>query len=108
MNRTSTSHYSFLERGQRLSPESIEVLAQRINALGIDGLHTAGSGGSIRDEIGPLEHTEVLGNRGAADGEFGGEFADRQGAFEKAREDRPAGRIPQGVELGFLVRCHLR
>jgi len=97
-----------LEGCERLGPEAIEVLAQGINGLRIDCVHTAGSGRSIRHKAGAFEDTEMLRNRRPADGEFASELADGQRAFEEAREDRAAGRVPKGIELGVLVSTHLR
>lgn len=90
---------SLLKGRQRLSPKLIEVRAQRIEGLRIERIQTSGSSGSIRDEVGALEHAQMLGNRRSTHREVTGQFAHRQGAAEQARKNRATGRITEGVEL---------
>ena len=98
----------FLEGRERAGPEVIEVLAQGINGLGIDGIHPPGPGGSICYQVGAFGHAEMLRNRRPAHRELAGKFAHGQGTVKQTRQDGAPRGIAEGVELGFMVSIHLR
>src|SRR5207253_8482212 len=62
---------------------------------------------SIGHEARLLQHAQVLGDRGAADGKVAGDLADRQRTVDQALEDRPPRRVAERVELRLLVSVHL-
>ena len=66
----------------------------------------ARAGGPIHDEFGQFQDAQVLGDRGAADGQTARDLAYGQGAGKQALEDGTAGSIAEGVELGHLVSTH--
>ena len=97
-----------LERGQGLVPEVVEVLAQRFEGIGIEGVDAARPVGPIHDQPGVLQHAEVLRDRRPADGEITRQLADGSRPVDQAREDPAAGRIAERVELRVMVSVHLR
>ena len=66
-------------------------------ALVPDLVDPPGAVGAVADQPGFLEHPQVLGNGGTADGQLGGELPDGLGPAGKAFEDGPPGRIPSAA-----------
>src|SRR5262245_5074396 len=99
-----------LERGERVSPEFLEVAAQAVDARGVQSVQPAVADRLIDHEMGVLEHTQVLRDGGAADGKRARELTNRDRAVEQTFENRPARGIAQRGQLGvhrrMLVSIH--
>ena len=82
----------------------IEVLAQKLEPVGVGSVEPAGADLSIEHQADVLEHLEVLRDGGPAHRESRGDLSDRQGSVAQAVEDGLAGRIAQGGEHRLYVR----
>jgi len=80
-------------------PESIEVVTESIDARGVQFVQPPVPGWAIDDEAGVFQDAQVLRDRRTAHGEAARELADRLRSIQQTFEDRPAGRIAEGVEL---------
>jgi len=89
-------------------PELIEVGAQLAEAVAVDLVDAAVAGAAVDNETRVLEHLEVLGDRGPADGQPAGELADRARASGDALEDRAPGGIAKGGPAVNRVSRHSR
>src|SRR3954452_3101932 len=69
------------EVGQRAGPEPLEVRTHRSQTAGVHGVDAAGAERADVDELGRLEHLEVLGDRRPADGHGRGDLRDRARAL---------------------------
>lgn len=95
------------ERGQCQGPEPIEVVPQRVDARGVELVNPPVTLGTIDHQPRIFQNAEMLGDGGPADGEFAGQLAHRPRAVEEPLEDRPPGRITQGIQLlRMLVSNH--
>jgi hypothetical protein len=89
-----------LEGDEGVSPEALEVRPQRRKRLRIDGVQAARALGVVGDQVGALEHPEMLGNGGTGHREFPGEFADGQGPLlYETSKNCPPRAITECVEL---------
>jgi len=95
-----------LECGERVGPELVEELAQCLQAVRLDGIDAPRAVHAIGDEAGVLENPQMLRNCRPADGKRLGQFADRKRTLAQLDQDRPAGRVAQGVELRVMVSNH--
>jgi len=75
--------------------------AQTGDAFRIQLVEAAGSGAAVGDQSCVFQDAQVLGDRGAADGQSAGQFVDGNGTASEHLEDGHAGRVPQGVESGL-------
>ncbi len=93
----------------RLSPEPIEVVAERIDAGRVQLVDSPITLGTIDDQMRVLQDPQVLRNRGTADRKAARELAHRLRSLEQAFENRPPGRIAQRIQLlTMFVSNHLR
>jgi hypothetical protein len=107
--RHTTLLNSCLERGKRLDPETIEVLTQCRDRIGIDGVEAPRAFGAVGDQVGALQDAKMLGNRRTTHREFLREFANGQRSIaQEAAENGAPRRVAKSVELGRLVTIHLR
>ena len=88
-------HFRF-EGLERRVPELVEPAAERAEALGVDVVHATRTFGLVGDQAGFFEDFEMLGDGGAADGHFGGDFADCSWAAAEVFEDLATGGVGQG------------
>ncbi len=95
-----------LERRERVGPELVEELTQRTETLGLDGVDATRAIHAIGDEAGVFEHAQVLRDRRATDRKRLGQLADRERTLAELQQNRPPGRIAQGVELRVMVSVH--
>ena len=91
-----------------MDPEPVEERAQRVDARGIELVDAPVAVRPIEDQVGLLEHAQVLGDRRPADREVAGQLADRQRAAQQALEDRAPGGVAERVHLRVTVSLHLR
>jgi len=98
--------------GPRLPPDLLQVLPHGGDPFVVEPVEPAGPLGPIGYQAGILEQAQVPGHGGPADpvGERLGEFADRPVAGAEQLHDRPAVRVPEGVERvsgqGLQRHCH--
>src|SRR5512138_2025099 len=92
-----------LEGGERGGPELVEVSANGIESSGVELIHSAGAFRAIDHEPSVLEDPEVLRYGWSADRKNLGQRPNGERPFPKVPEDGPAGRIPEGIELGVSV-----
>jgi hypothetical protein len=85
-------HFRF-ECLERRVPKLVEPAAERAEAFGVDVVHATRACGLVGDQAGFFEDFEMLGDCGAADGHFGGDFADGARAAAQVLEDLSAGGV---------------
>src|SRR5688572_9416392 len=95
-----------LERGERVSPEPVEISAQRFQACRVYGVYATSSFRAIGDQTCILEHPQVLGDRRAADWKLVSQLAHSVWADDEALEDSATSAIAQGVPRIGFVRNH--
>jgi hypothetical protein len=95
-----------LESGERVSPESVEISAQRFQAGRVYRVYATSSFRAVGDQTCILEHPEVLGDRGAADWKVISQLAHGVWADYEALEDSATGAIAQGVPRVSFVSNH--
>jgi hypothetical protein len=78
---------------ERGVPELVEPASQGAETLGVDVVHAAGAFGLVGDQAGVFEDFEVLGDCGAADGHFCGDFPYCSWAAAQVFEDLSAGGV---------------
>lgn len=97
------------EGEERLGPEALEVRSQRRERLRIDCIDAARPLSVVCDQIGTLEHPQMLRNGRAAHRELSSEFTYRQwSGFHQPLHDRAPGRIAECIELDRVVSLHLQ
>jgi hypothetical protein len=89
-------------------PELVEIVAQGIEALGVDLVQAAGALAVVHYKVGFFKDAEVLRDGGPGDREVASQFADRLRAVEQARKYCATSGVAECVELRSLVRIHLR
>lgn len=82
--------------------------AQAGNAFRVELIEAARSGFAVHDEPSVFEHTQMLGDSGAADGQGLCEFVDGDGSGGQLLKDGHAGGIAESIESGLKVSVHLR
>src|SRR5690606_7776860 len=85
-----------LETRKRLAPETIELVAKGFDARGIELVDAPRAGRPLENQSRGLQDFQVLGDRGAADGQLRGELSDRARAIREALEDCAARCVAQG------------
>jgi hypothetical protein len=95
-----------LESGEHVGPEPVEIRAQRFQAGRVDRVDATSSVRAVRDQTRILEHPEVLGDRGAADGKIASQLAHGARAGHEALENGATGAIAQGVPRVYFVSYH--
>ena len=95
-----------LERGESVSPEAIEIRAERRKPFGVDTVEPAVADLSNGNKSGLFQDPEVLRNRRTADREAARQSAYGEWSVNESLEDRAAGRVAERVELSFLVSVH--
>ena len=101
------SFHFILECGERVRPESLEIASEQGESSRIEFVYSPCAHRAVRDQARILEHTQVLRDRGPADGKPMSEHADRAGDGEQALDYHPARRIAEGIQLDSMVSMHL-
>ena len=100
----------FLDRGFKRAhgrlPELVEVSAQAGDAFRIQLVEAAGSCPAVGHQSRVFEDAQMLGDRGAADGEGTGQFVHGYGAARELVEDGHAGGVPEGIKSVLKVSVH--
>jgi hypothetical protein len=81
----------FLEFGQGVGPETIEVVTEHFEAVAVETIETFIAVVSTGGELCTLEHSEVLRHGRPTDRKPFSQAADRQRAVEKPLDDGAAG-----------------
>ena len=89
-----------------MSPDPIEVIAQRLEPVGVEGIDPLGALRLIHHQVGVLEDAQMLRDRRPADRKMPRELADRHRLVHQPREDGAAGGVAESIELRFLVSNH--
>ena len=109
LGRAARTLFGLLPEGvERVGPEPVEVLAQRVEAAGVQGIEPPCSFGPVDDEAGELQDAKVLGDRRPADRKPAGKLADGLGPVEEARQNGLPGGIRKSMKLLNRVSVHLR
>jgi len=95
-----------LERGESVSPEPIEIRAERRQPFGVDAVEPAVADLPDVNKPGLFQDAQVLRNRRPADREPARQRPYRERPVDESLEDRAAGRVAEGVELPRLVSIH--
>ena len=93
---------------ERLAPERVEVLAQRLDCFRIDLVDASRSRLAVEHEPRLLEHLEMLRDSGAADRKLARELTDRRGILGEAFEDLAPAWVPERLQRSLLVSSHER
>src|SRR6185503_20405277 len=94
---------SLLEGGERVVPELLEVGAQRVDPGRVHRIESPVADRSIDDEVGALEHSQMLRDGGTADRKVARELADRHRAAQKPLDDGAPRGVAERVHLGVWV-----
>src|SRR5215208_1229906 len=86
-----------LERGEGLTPEIVEVVAELAQPVRIEPVEASRSLAALRHEPSLLQDAQVLRDRGAADRQLVRDLPDRPRARAQLLEDRPPGAIAQRI-----------
>ena len=97
-----------VERDERFIPESLQPLAQRLNAPCVDCVDPSRALGMNRHQSCCLEDLQVLGDCGATHLHPFGDLANGSCAATQTLQHRPPGRISQGIEDSLFVSNHLQ
>jgi hypothetical protein len=87
------------------APEAVEIRSEIGESGQVDLVETARPDGAVADEMSILEHTQVLRDRGAADGKAGGEIAHRARPSAQAIKESAAVEIAKSIE-SRMVSLH--
>jgi hypothetical protein len=68
-------------------------MADGVESLGIELVQAARAGRAVHNQLGSLQDAQVLGDRGAADGQIARDFADGEGAGQQPFEDGAPDRV---------------
>lgn len=91
---------------QGLAPELVELSAKGTHPRGVELVYAAVADGPVHHEPRVLQHLEVLGDGGPADGQHAGKFADRPRTVRQKLEYRASGRIAEGCPATGSVSLH--
>jgi len=89
----------FLERGEGVIPELVEVLPQGVDAGGVQLVQAAVAGGPVEHEVRLLQNTQVLRDRRPTHRKLTGQLTHRKRTIEQTFEDGAPGRIGQRSDL---------
>jgi hypothetical protein len=95
-----------LEGGEGMSPEPVEIGAQRFEASGVHRVNATSSFRAVGDKTGALEYPQVLGDGWPADREVASQLPHCPRAFDETLEDRAPSAVAQGVPRGHFVSHH--